>query len=411
MKHSRTVLAMVALFALSGADWPQFRGPGAAGIGGDKAVPVEWSSQDNIVWKTELPGPGTSSPITVGNRIYVTCYSGYGLTPNDGDMKKLMRHLVCLDRDGKILWTRDFEPLLPESEYRRGNDSEHGYASSTPASDGMRLYVFFGKSGVYCLDLDGKEIWHESVGTRATGWGSANSPVLFGDLVIINASIESGNLVALDKRTGKEVWQVPKISSSWNTPVLVEPADGGVELVVNESKAVIAFDPANGKELWRVPGFGGYVCPSVVAHKGIVYVVRNNALAIRSGGRGDVSETHVLWRGNGNSLVSSPIYHDGRLYWPGGGAFCLDAATGKEVYRGKFSDRAGFYASPIVVDDKLYYVSRFNGTYVVSAGAQFKELAHNTFADDPSRTNASPIVSDGRLLLRTDRFLYCIGKK
>jgi outer membrane protein assembly factor BamB len=324
-------------------------------------------------------------------------------------MDQLMRHLVCVERaTGTILWTRDFKPVLPESKYQAGNDSEHGYSSSTLASDGQHLYAFFGKSGVYCLDMDGKEVWHATVGTNVSGWGSSNSPVLFKDLVIVNASIESGCLVALEKATGKEVWRVKGIRASWNTPVLVD-APEGAELVLSESSAVIGFEPATGKELWRVTGFQGYVCPSVVAHKDVVYVVRGEALAIRSGGRGDVTQSHVLWRVKNSSLVSSPVYHNGHLYWPTGLAVCLDATTGKEVYRNRLGGR--YYASALVADGKIYCVSRFEGTYVIAAGPEFKLLAHNTFADDKSRTNATPIVSDGCLLLRTDQQLYCLGKK
>jgi len=153
-----------------------------------------------------------------------------------------------------------------------------------------------------------------------------------------------------------------------------------------------------------------------VAHKGVVYVVRTvskdgGALAIKAGGRGDVTESHVLWRYKGSSLVSSPVYYDGRLYWAGGSATCLDAANGKEIYRGRLSGNPNFYASPLAVDGKIYCVSRFSGTNVITADAPFKELAHNKFEDDKSRTNASPIVSEGCLLLRTDLFLYCLGKK
>jgi outer membrane protein assembly factor BamB len=407
-------LLLVAAFAMTvsstGADWPQFRGPGGEGISTEKALPASWSSTENIVWRTKLSGPGTSSPIVVGKRIYLTCYTGYGVDPDQGEMDKLMRHLVCVDREkGTILWTKDFKPLLPESKYRPGNDGQHGYSSSTLASDGTQLYAFFGKSGVYALDLDGKEIWHASVGDRATGWGSSNSPVLYKDLVIINASVESGSLVALEKATGKEVWRVKDIRSSWNTPVLVD-APGGTELVLSESRAELGFDPASGKELWRVTGFGGYVCPSVVAHKDVVYVVRGGALAIRAGGRGDVTESHVLWRGKGSSVVPSPVYYDGRIYWAAGpSATCLDAATGKDVFRGRLGDN--FYASALAADGKIYCVSRFGGTYVFAAGPKFELLAHNKFDDDKSRTNASPIVSDGCLLLRTDQYLYCIGSK
>jgi outer membrane protein assembly factor BamB len=420
MRH-RLVLAAALLAAVSaaGADWMQFRGPGGAGIGRDTGLPTTWSATENIVWRTTLPGPGTSSPIVVGRRVYLTCYTGYGLVapkkdePDPGDMSRLMRQLVCIDRgSGAVVWTKDFKPLLPESKYEGGDNTRHGYSSSTPASDGKHLYVFFGKSGVYCLDLDGQEVWHATVGKGTHGWGSANSPVLYQNLVIINASVESRSLVALDKGSGKEVWRVKGISESWNTPVLVDVPGGGTELVLNESKAVLAFDPASGEERWRVAGFGGYVCPSVVAHQDVVYVVRGAALAIKAGGRGDVSETHVLWRVKGSSLVSSPVYHDGRLYWPGGTMNCLDAATGKEVYRGNLSERgASFYASPLVADGKIYCVSRFHGSFVIEEGTKFRELAHNTFADDDSRTNASPIAHEGCVLMRTDRYLYCIGKR
>ncbi|HEV2949208.1 MAG TPA: PQQ-binding-like beta-propeller repeat protein [Gemmataceae bacterium] len=426
MNQRLYVPAILAAVSALRADWMQFRGPGGSGTSAETGLPTTWSSKENIVWRTKLPGPGTSSPIVVGKRVYLTCYSGYGLEPGKGEMDKLMRHLVCIDRDkGGILWTKDFKPLLPESKYGPGsNESEHGYSSSTPASDGRRLYVFFGKSGIYCLDLDGKEIWHADVGTGTHGWGSANSPVLFKALVIINASIESSSLVALDKNTGQEIWRAKGISSSWNTPVLVDvPDGGGPEMVVNESQAVIGFEPASGKELWRVTGFGGYVCPSVVAHKGVVYLVRDEALAIKAGGRGDVTNSHVLWRSRkGRSTVPSPVYYDGRLYWAYGSIHCLDAATGKEVYRKSLSKETvqnaqggvnlvTFYASPLAADGKIYCVSRFSGTFVLAAGPTFKELAHNQFEDDNSRTNASPIVSDGCLLLRTDRYLVCIGKK
>jgi len=404
--------AILAAVTAIGADWTQFRGPGGSGVSTDTGLPTTWSAKENVVWRTKLPGPGTSSPIVVGKRVYVTCYTGYGLEPGKGEMDDLMRHLVCIDRaKGEILWTKDFKPKLPESKYGPGgNESEHGYSSSTPASDGKRLYVFFGKSGVYGLDLDGKEIWHADVGTGTNGWGSSNSPVLYKDLVIFNACIESGSLVALDKNTGKEAWRAKGIRESWNTPVLVDVPGGGTELVLNESSAVIGFDPADGKELWRVKGFGGYVCPSVVAHDGVVYVLRDQVLAIKAGGRGDVTDSHVLWRGKGRSTVPSPVYYDGRLYWAYGAVHCIDAATGKEVYTKNLAT-GSFYASPIAADGKIYFVSRTGSTFVVAAGPTFKEIAHNKFEDDDSRTNASPIVDGGCLLLRTDKYLACLGKK
>src|SRR5579871_4925898 len=188
-------LALFLIPAALGSDWMQFRGPGGQGVSADQGPPDTWSETENIVWKTKLPGPGTSSPITVGEVVFVTCYSGYAESRSDpGDQKNLLRHLVCIDRrSGTIRWTRDVKPELPESVYKPGsNDGMHGYASSTPVSDGKNVYVFFGKSGVFCFDLDGKQLWSRSVGKGTTGWGSATSPLLYNDLVIVNASVESG---------------------------------------------------------------------------------------------------------------------------------------------------------------------------------------------------------------------------
>jgi hypothetical protein len=312
-----------------------------------------------------------------------------------------------------------------ESDYSGGNNSWHGYASSTPASDGRRLYVFFGASGVYCLNLaDGAEVWHAEVGSKTAGWGSGNSPVLFEDLLIVNASVESDALIALNKQTGEEVWRVGRVRGARNTPIVVPTPDGGAELIVstagNPEGSIIAFDPKTGTELWRCRGIpdGGYVCPSVVAHEGVIYAIggrRNTALAVRAGGRGDVTDSHVLWRTGKGSNVSSPVYHQGHLYWiheRQGIAFCLDAKTGETVYQERLDPRPGVvYSSITAADGKLYAVSQHNGTYVLAAKPEFELLAHNAFADDDNRANASLAVHAGQLLLRNDRYIYCIGRK
>src|SRR5438132_3654105 len=189
-------LFAVGVCFLMGADWSQFRGPGGLATSEEKGLPVKWSAKQNIVWRTPLPGPGASSPVTLGNRIYLTCYTGYAQEVKEpGNMEDLRRHLLCVDRkSGAILWTKDFMPALPEHKYT-GEGSYHGYAASTPITDGERLYVFFGKSGVYCFDLDGVQLWRTVVGKNTNGWGSGTSPILYKDLLIVNASVESGELV------------------------------------------------------------------------------------------------------------------------------------------------------------------------------------------------------------------------
>lgn len=401
------------------ADWPQFRGPGGLGASDETGLPTTWSDEENVVWKTELPGQGTSSPITVGNRVYLTCFSGYGQSIQDpGEMSQLERHLVCVNRaDGQLLWQRTIAPDLPEQPFSGNYLPLHGYASSTPASDGERLYVFLGRSGVFAFDLGGEQLWNADVGSKTHNWGSATSPVLYKNLVIVNASVESGNLLALDKSDGHEVWSAPGMKAAWNTPLLVSLPDGGTELVVSVRGEVLGFDPATGEQLWRCAGIEDYVCPSVIAHDGVVYVIGGRgkpSLAVRAGGRGDVTEKR-LWHQGSGSNVSSPVYHDGHLYWVSesqGIAYCADATSGELVYQQRIEPRPDrIYASPVVADGKIYYVSRENGTYVVAAKPQFELLAHNVFAGDKSVFNASPAVSNGQLLLRSNRYLYCLGGK
>jgi outer membrane protein assembly factor BamB len=411
-------LLLLGVCPTPGADWTDFRGPGGLGISEEKGLPVEWSSQKNIVWRARLPGPGTSSPVTAGNRIFLTCYTGYALDAGKpGNMEDLRRHLLCIARDtGAVQWKKEFTPVLPEHKYA-GEGSYHGYSSSTPLTDGQRLYVFFGKSGVFCFDLDGNELWHAEVGKGTDRWGSAASPVLYKDLLIVNASVESRTLFALDRKSGKEVWRTGGINSAWNTPLLVPLASGGPELVVSIENWLLGLDPDTGKELWRAEGVHRYCCPSVVAHDGVVYAIGGGSasLAVRAGGRGDVTKTHTVWRQGKGSNVSSPIYHDGHLYWAsdsGGTVYCQDAATGKVAYEKPLDPASGLiYASPVLADGNVYYVSQRKGTYVVAAKPEFALLAHNAFEDDGSRTNGSPAVSNGQLLLRTDQYLYCIGKR
>jgi outer membrane protein assembly factor BamB len=413
-------LTVAALTTASQAeDWTQFRGVDGSGKSDAKDLPATWDSSQNVIWKAALPGLGTSSPIILGSHVYLTCYSGYAESiENPGAMEELMRHLVCVDRDsGKILWSKEFKPKLPESEYVGGNSTRHGYASSTLTTDGEKLYAFFGASGVYGLDLDGNILWQTDVGSGTHSWGSATSPVLYKGLLIVNASIESESLVALDKDTGEEAWRTSGIKKCWSSPILVN-VGGKQEVVLNVPNRLTAYDPASGKELWSCEGIpDGYVCPSVVAHDGVVFAIggrKNTAIAVRAGGRGDVTSTHVIWRvGKGNN-VTSPVYLDGHLYWfheSRGIAYCLDAKTGDVVYEEKLEPRPGLlYASITAADGKLYAPSQDNGTYVIAAKPQFKQLAVNQFQDDPSRTNAGIAVANGQLIMRTDRALYCLAR-
>ncbi len=418
----RVILSAILLAAASGStrgeDSTAFRGADGLGSSSETAAPTVWSESQNLKWRTKLPGLGGSTPILVGERIYLTCYSGYGIIPSEGDPNELMRHVVCLDRDtGEIAWSKPFEPKLPESNYKGGTSARHGYSTSTIATDGEHLFVFFGKSGVYCLDMDGKEKWKANVGDRTNGWGSGASPRLYKNLVIVNASVESRSLFALDKATGKEVWKVENIKGAWNTPTIVAALNGD-ELVISLPQRIISIDPLSGEELWSCNGIPdrGYVCPSVIAHDGVVFVIggrKNTAIAVRTGGRGDVTDSHELWRADYGSNVTSPVYQDGYLYWAHesrGIAYCLDPKTGALQYDERILPRPGLiYASPLLVQGKIYYQSHESGVYVVQAKPEFKLLARNESGDD-ARSNACPLADRGRLLLRSDAYLHCYAE-
>ena len=390
-------------------DWLQFRGPDGLGVSSEKGLPESWGDEQNLAWKIPMPGYGASSPIVLGDRIYLTCYSGYGINPEaDEKMDDLRLHVMCLGlADGEQVWTKTVMPILPESERVR----DHGYAAGTPVTDGEKLYVFFGKTGVLAFDLDGNQLWQADVGSGTHGWGCGTSPILFEDLVIVNASVESGSLVAINKDTGEEVWRAEGMKRSWNTPHIVALENGNHELVVNVIDQILAYDPNTGEQLWSCDAIPDYVCPSLISKDGIVYAIggrRSLAIAVRAGGRGDVTETHRLWEAKAGANVSSPVIHGDHLYWVSDRnrtAYCVHRDTGEVLYEKRFGGQP--YASTVVADDKLYVVTRYSGTFVLAAKPEFEILAHNQFEDE-STFNASPVIAAGRLLIRSDEHLYCI---
>jgi outer membrane protein assembly factor BamB len=409
--------------ALAPTDWPQFRGPGGGGsiIGAD--VPFEWSDTQNVRWKTELPGPGSSSPIVVSDRVFVTCYSGYGTnTAGSGNVNDLKRHLLCLNRsDGQIAWTVDVAAAA--EDYFRGYLTEHGYASHTPVSDGEAVYAFFGKSGVWAYDLDGNALWHAEVGTRSDSmrWGSAASPIVYHNLVIVNAASECRAIRAFDKKTGEQIWEAraESLDLCFGTPALVDLTDGRKELALCVPGELWGLDPDTGTLNWyaRVR-MTGNVSPSVTVHDGIVYATGGyqgrGAVAVAAGGHGDVTDTHVRWSVRQSTYVPSPLWHDGHLYWVDdrGIAVCLNAETGQVIYEKRLSLRGrggrGVYASLVRVGDKLIAVTRTAGTAILAARPEYEPITTNTLSD-ASQFNATPAVAGNQLFLRSDRAIYCIS--
>ncbi len=421
--RSASVRAAMCLLATSlslpavGAepDWAGFRGPSGMGISAAKGLPVTWSASENIAWKTPLPGPGASSPIVFGDRIYLTSYTGFFIPgEKGGSQEDLKRHLLALNRkDGTLVWDTAVAAKLPEEDRIR----DHGFAANTPAADAERLYVFFGKSGVFAFDHSGKELWQTDVGSKTHGWGTSASPVLYKDLVFINASVESGTLYALDRKTGKEKWQAKGIRDSWNTPVLMTAKSGRQELIVARQGDVLAFNPDTGEQLWSCKtDIGWYMVPSIVAQDGIVYCLGGRSgtagLAVRAGGSGDVTKTHRLWTSIKGSNVTSPVFLDGHLYWMNdnrGVAYCAKAETGDVVYEERLNRAGEVYASALLAEGRVYYLTRDGRAFVLAANPGFEQLAVNDLRDG-SIFNGSPAVDGNRLLIRSDKFLYCIGK-
>lgn len=411
--------------ALSAAEpeWPRFRGPNGSGIAIGAQPPTTWSDTQNLKWKTELPGPGTSSPILVGDRVFLTCWTGRGATKGK---TSLNRELVCVDRaSGKIKWAKSIVGESPADTYD-GYLPEHGYASHTPTSDGERVFVYLGRGGAAAFDLDGQQLWHVKLGDGANrkNWGSAASPVLYKDTVIITASEEAHAIVALDKKTGREAWRAPgsALEYVFGTPVLAGTPETP-ELILSLPDELWALNPATGKLRWfATSGLPGNISPSVVLGEGVAFTFGGfpqlGAVAVKTGGQGDVTGTHRLWQSRDSTYVPTPVLHEGRLYvvTDQGFALCLDAKTGEQVFKERLpgasaTGRGGkpFYASAVLANGSIYAVSRRNGTFVFDAKPEFKLTAQNSFASDTTQFNATPALGGKDIYLRSDKFLYCVA--
>jgi outer membrane protein assembly factor BamB len=416
----RTLQALIclsvtlSLSTLRGEEWTQFRGSDY-GRTAESKVAKSWDS-NTIEWRTPLPGPGSSSPAVFGDRVYLTSYTGYGIdNAAPGNPADLVRHLVCIDAPtGKIVWQKSVPAESDKNDYNVWGVGVHGYASSTPSVDETGIYICYGATGVLAYDHEGNLRWKTNVGGGTHAFGTGNSAVLYKDLVIVNASVESGDLIALKKSDGSEVWRQGGIERSWNTPVVYKSLNGRTELAVTIEGKILAFDPDTGTPLWSCAGIDDYICPQIIVEDGILYASggrRSEMIAIRSGGNGDVTDSHQIWEIAKGSNVSSPVFYDGHLYWAKetrGIVYCANAKTGELVYEERLDPLPErIYASPLLADGRLYYVSRKAGIYVIAAQPEYELLAHTKIDDDDSVFNASPVpLPGGAVLLRSDKYLY-----
>ena len=403
-------IVLVVLSQLHAEDWPEFRGPTGQGHYG-KALPTEWSTTKNVVWKQTIPGKGWSSPIVQDGRIYLTT-----AVPVPGSKDQSLQAL-CLDAaKGKLLWQT--EVFRQDGAKAPRIHKKNSHASPTPLTDGRRLFVHFGHQGTACLDLDGKVLWRNTELRYVPVHGNGGSPILVKDKLVFSCDgFDKQFVVALDKDRGKVVWKTDRKCEafkkfSFSTPLLIA-ANGREQIISPTSDAVVAYDPADGKEIWRAKYDGYSLIPRPVFGHGMVFLSSGydlpSLLAIRVNGRGDVTKSHIAWTiSKGAPLTPSPLLVKDELYMvsDGGLASCLDAKTGKVHWQERIG--GAFSASPLHADGRIYLQSEEGVTTVLKIGTTFEQIAQNKMEE---RTFASFAAADGAIYLRTESKLYRIQEK
>jgi len=438
MTRFRTLaLASAALVLLSpvarlaAENWPQWRGPGSQGVSSEPDLPMAWSPESNIAWKTALPGSGHSSPIVWGDRVFVTAVIEGEVVPGAeavphtmggkpfvhpdstaADRRHTFRVLALDAKSGAILWDHvAYEGTVYDGRHRRSS-----FAGPTPVTDGKMVYAYFGPEGLYAYDFSGTLVWKAVEKFPTLGLGTGTSPVLHDNLVIIQRDEDNGEnsaVAAYDKATGKEVWRTKRdIQISWSTPVIVT-AGGRAELVTVGTEFVVAYDPATGRELWRTEGVRSNAIHTPLAGKGLVIATAGypakKVIAIRPG---DVAaDRRVAWEyAKGTGYVLSNILYGDYLYLltDNGIVTCLDAATGEIQYEGgRVPKPARFMGSPVAYAGHLALTSEDGDTYLLKAGPKHEIVGTNSVGEP---VYSSPAISNGRLYVRGHKHLFAIGK-
>lgn len=399
------VLLLLPTLAQAEKNWPRWRGPHQDGHSHEESLPVDWTP-DTVVWKANLPGRGQSSPIIWGEKIFLTA------ALEDGRQ----RVLFCLDRGrGELRWQQVAWTGEPEPTHKM-----NGWASSTMTTDGDRVYAFFGRGGgLHCYSTLGERLWSVELGTFEGPWGTAASPLLVGDLVVQNCDADrNARLIAFDKHTGKEVWNVPREEiRGWSSPILVD-VGGRMEIVMNGHSAVRGYDPNTGAELWSCKSFNGRGCPTVTPANGNIFVVnglKGDVYAVHPGGMGDVTETNMLWhtpRNTGRDLPSPIIVGDQMLVVNMQGGILTSYATndGKELWKERIG--GNYSASPVAYQDRAFFVAESGTVNVIDPTQETKVVGQNSVgASDDEVFRSSMAMSEGQVFLRSDRVLYVIGER
>ncbi|MDP6447937.1 MAG: PQQ-binding-like beta-propeller repeat protein [Pirellulaceae bacterium] len=416
-------------------NWPQFRGPDALGVSGDKNLPSEWSETKNLLWKKSVAGRGWSSPVVWGDRVFITTVvnTGESEEPKKGlyfggnrPKPPTTEHewkVLCFDlRTGKSVWQNRVEAGVP----RTGLHVKNSYASETPIVDADRLYVYFGNVGLFCFTHAGEEVWSKRFEPRKTryGWGTAASPVLHEDrLYVINDNDDGSYLLALDKKTGDQIWRVEREEkSNWATPYIWKN-DLRTEIVTPGTGRFRSYD-LNGKQLYEFGGASSITIATPFSKFGLLYVSsgyigdrKKPLFALRPGAAGDISlgddETkneHIVWcQKQGAPYNPTTLVYGDLLYvlLDRGFVVCYDARSGEEVYgRQRLPNGRAFTSSPWAYGGKIFCLNEYGETFVVQAGREFKLLHTNRLADG-AMCMSTPALAGDKLILRSEDHLYC----
>jgi outer membrane protein assembly factor BamB len=401
------LLFCLTLLSLANAaraeNWPAWRGPRGDGTSLETHIPIHWNATSNVVWKTELPGVGHASPVVWDDRVFIVT-----ALPDTQD-----RALLCLDRKtGRILWQKTVIHALLEKKHPLNS-----YASSTPATDGERVYVAFldrQEMVVAAFDFEGHRQWLARPGPFASMHGFCSSPILFEDKVIVNGDHDGDSyLVALSRETGKTLWKTPREhhTRSYCVPLIRELA-GRTQMVLSGDKCVASYDPRNGRRHWVLEGPTEQFVASPVysGRTGLIYITGgfpdHHILAINPDGHGDVTKTHVVWHATrGVAYVPSPIIAGDYflIVSDSGVAHCFEAATGNLLWQERMG---GHHASLVSADGVVYFLNDEGIMHIVKPGLKFQLIARNELGE---KCFASPAISEKQILIRGDKHLFCIG--
>ena len=428
------VLDTICLQTVRSENWPAWRGVSGLGISGEKELPTSWSPTNNVRWRVSLPEPGNSTPIVWNDRIFVT----------QARSRQNRRQLMCFARqDGRLLWNEGL--TYTEQETTHGSNY---YCSTSPVTDGEHVITWFGSAGVHCYDVQGKHLWSRHLGKQNHDWGYAASPLIYENLCIINFGPgEREFVIALNKQTGKTIWQVDalppadeaaivvagtagdapaddgqfdpasrakSLRGSWSTPLLIR-AEGRDELIVSHPRRITGYDPLTGRELWTCRGLGPLIYSSPIAGEGILISMGGyfgGSLAVRSGGHGDVTRSHRLWHKQRSPLwLGCGVVHAGHIYIHNMRSVmqCLELATGEVRWEKRQSGSASSnetWSSLLLCNGNIYHMNQSGDTFVFRASPDYKLMSVNSLKES---TNSSIAASQGELFIRTHESLWCIS--